>query len=74
MWLKLIRTNVTGPIQTELLVRKYVTTSEESFDAVCEEARTSRKKQMPLPLHLATSLGASYWHSLTKLRDGLPTT
>lgn len=49
MWLKLIRTNVTGPIQMELLVKKYVTTSEESFDAVYEEARTNRKKQMPSP-------------------------
>lgn len=25
MWLKLIRTSVTGPIQTELLVKQYVT-------------------------------------------------
>ena len=50
MQLKLIRTNVTGPIQMELLVKKYVTATEESFDVVYEEARrTNRKKQMPSP-------------------------
>lgn len=44
--LKLTRTNDTGPVQMEFLVKKYVAASEERLDGYNE---SRRKEQMPSP-------------------------